>query len=125
MSHLSRRTTVVTAIAAAAALATGTGIAAAGQPAKPAAPAAAHNNLGTYTTVMGTAGTLTAGQYSFLSASCPAGMVVLGGGGSNSDGGGNTVLTDSRPSGTTAWGVWYKNNGSGTVSANAWAVCGS
>jgi hypothetical protein len=125
MSQLSRRTTIVTAVAAAAALATGTGIAAAGQPIKPAAPPAATNNLGTYTTVAGPSATLAAGGYSFFTANCPAGMVVLGGGGSNSDGSGTTVLTDSRPSGTTAWGVWYKNNRTTDSSANAWAVCGS
>jgi hypothetical protein len=99
---------------------TGTGIAAAGQPTKPAAT----NNLGSYSTVIGTSATLAAGGYAFFSASGPAGTVVLGGGGSNSAGAGAGVLTDSRPSGTTAWGVWYKNNGTTAACANAWAACG-
>jgi hypothetical protein len=125
MSHLSRRTTIVTAIAAAAALATGTGIAAAGQPTKPAAPPASTNNLGAYTVVSTPLATIAAGAYSFFAATCPAGLSVLGGGGSNSSGAGVVILTDSRPNGSTGWGVWYKNTGSTDSAASAWAVCGS
>jgi hypothetical protein len=127
MKHLSRRTKALTAAAATAAAlaATGTGIASAG-PTKPATPAAGAQTLGSHTVVAGpSSGVPANGGYVLTSAACPPGQLVLGGGGSNTDGNGNVVITDSRPNGSTGWGVWYKNNGTSAQTVTAWAICGS
>lgn len=89
------------------------------------APAAGTRNLGSYSVVTGTSVSIPAnGGYVFASATCPSGRVALGGGGSNSSYG-RVLMTDSRPSGTTGWGVWMRNDGTTTASATAYVTCGS
>ncbi len=73
----------------------------------------------------------TVAAYSFspvLGASCPAGKVVLGGGSAIYGASSQWLLTSSRPSGSSGWGVvFYNNTGSAYAasSLNVFAVCAS
>jgi hypothetical protein len=120
-----RRTAIAAAVLAtgiAAVGVTGTGIASAGGQSKPAAPAAGTNDLGAYVVVTGPSVTIQPGQYLSSSASCPSGTVILGGGEGNS--GSQVLLTDTRPSGTTGWLVYVRNNDTFANTFNAYAICG-
>jgi hypothetical protein len=65
------------------------------------------------------------GSFSAAFAYCGAGETVVGGGGEAiTTGTAKPTLSHSRPYGTNAWGVWFRNDGAtGFVTATAYALC--